>query len=178
MASEITDFCHRNLGTANPAVVWDAFKAHTRGQNQFIIGKVGRESSQTLEEAENRARELEAQYVSTRSVDICRDLKVLYKEIAVPRTTASLKILLSQTQRIFEQGERTGRLLACLAKESSHTTHIAHISSVNGTRHSTPDQINAQFKSFYEHLYSSRISYDTDSLIGFLDTIDFLELSL
>lgn len=71
-----------------------------------------------------------------------------------------------------------GRLLAWLARECSNTTHHAHIKSADGTWHYTPDQINAQFKSFYEDLYSSRITYDTDSLTGFLDTIEFPELLL
>lgn len=77
MTSEIKDFWLRNQGTADPVVVWDAFKAHIGDQYQFLIGKVRRESSQTFEEAENRARELEASYVSTKSVELCSDLKVL-----------------------------------------------------------------------------------------------------
>lgn len=89
--------------------------------------RVRKESLQTLEEAEYRARELEAQYVSTRTVEICRGLKVLYKEIAVLRITSSQKILLSQSQRIFEQGESTGRLLAWLAKERSNTGVPNHL---------------------------------------------------
>lgn len=70
MTSELVEFWLHNRGTASSAMVWDAFKAHTRGQYQFIIGKVGRESSQALEEAEAK----EAQYVYTRTHT---DLQVL-----------------------------------------------------------------------------------------------------
>lgn len=89
MTSEITDFWLHNHVTANPAVVWDAFKAHTRGQYQSVIGKVRRESSQAFED------------VSTRSVEMCRDLKVLYKEILVLWTTTS-----KNPQRFFKRGNK------------------------------------------------------------------------
>lgn len=86
-------------------------------------------------------------------------------------------MILSQTQKIFEQGERTGRLLAWLARERSTTTHIAHIRDDDGLLHSDPAQINTQFMRLYELLYSFRIEYSTDSPIAFLDTIEFPELS-
>lgn len=48
-----------NRGTAAPALVWDAFKAHARGQYQTM-------SSLSLEEAEHKVQVLEAHYVVSR----------------------------------------------------------------------------------------------------------------
>lgn len=149
MATELGDFWVHNQATAAPAVVWDAFKAYAQGQYQLTIGKVRRESSLALEEVEAKAWELEAKYVISKTQDTYRDLQVLYKEKAVICTTSSQKILLNQSQRVFEQGERTGRLLAWLAKERSTTTHIAHIRDDDGLLHSDPTQIYVQFMRFY-----------------------------
>lgn len=83
--------------------------------------------------------------------------------------------LLSQTQRIFEQGERTGRLLAWLARERASVSHIANIRG--GDLLSDPQQINARFTSYYKTLYTSRAAFSPEALGLFLDRLAFLVLS-
>lgn len=87
MTSEMADFRLWNKGMAAPAVVWDAFKAHTRGQYRLDIGKWRRESSLAFEDAEVQAQRLETQCINTGNREAYGDLQVHYKEIAVLRAT-------------------------------------------------------------------------------------------
>lgn len=84
---------------------------------------------------------------------------MLYKEIAVMHNTACRKLLPSQSQQIFEQGERTGRFLAWLARERFTTSHIAKILDENGSLQSETVQINAQFVQFYNKLHPAKVEY-------------------
>lgn len=102
--------------------------------------------------------------------------KLYTEKIALMWTTTCRKLLLSQSQRFFEQGERTGRLLAWLAKERFTTFHILNIRDSTDTLHADPFQINIKFALFYEHLYTSRADYTLDSMTECLDSVDFLEL--
>lgn len=103
-------------------------------------------------------------------------MQILYKEIALMRATSYWKLLLSRSQKILEQGERTGRLLGWLARERCTTSHIANIRDNSGSLQSDPLQINAQFAK-YECLYTSKVDFAPDRLTAFLDPIEFSELS-
>lgn len=106
-----------------------------------------------------KAQSLESIHVNNRQDESYRELQKLYKEIALLRATACRKLLLSQSQWIFEQGERTSRLLAWLAREGSTTSHIANIRDGHGALYSDPTQINSQFAQFYKTLYTSKLNY-------------------
>lgn len=76
-------------------------------------------------------------------------------------------------QCIFEQGEKTGLLLALLAKEQQPVTSIARIKDDHGTVVIDPQVINAHFASYYKSLYSSRALYSDKELWSYLDQIAF-----
>lgn len=126
-----------NRGTPPPPpTVWDTNKAYTRTQYRTIISKVRKNNRLALEEAERRAQSLEANYVITKDAGTYAAMLTLHKEISVLRTTATRKLLLSQ--RIFEQGESSGRLLAWLARERFTIAHIANIKDDQGHIQSDP----------------------------------------
>lgn len=131
-------------------------KAYTWGQYSTTISKVRK--SNRLEEAEGRAQSLESSYVVTRDAGTYAALQTLHREISVMRATATRKLLPSQSQRIFEQGERSGRLLGWLARKRSTVAHIANIKDDQEHIQSDPVQINARFAQYYESLYTSRVN--------------------
>lgn len=61
------------------------------------------------------------------------DWQVALREVSCLRVTVAKKQMLYQSQRIFEQGERTGRLLVWLSKKQCSSTQIASIKDVDGT---------------------------------------------
>lgn len=166
-----------NEGTVPPPTLWDAFKAYTRGQYQTAIGRVRKDTRLALEEAEKKVLLLEKEYVHTRNVLTYDTMQSLHREISLLRIETTRKQLLAQSQRIFEQGEKTGRMLAWLAKERSPSMHIAHIKDDEGMIHSDSGDINRQFTQYYQRLYTSRVSFDEEDLCTFLDRIDFPQLT-
>lgn len=126
IVGELGVYWGHNVGTADPPVLWDSYKAYTQGQYQRVIGKVRKERQLALEGAELRARELESDNVH-RAAEIYNALQAVHREISLLRTTATRKILLGQTHRIFKQGDRTSRMLVWLVRERSFTPHIANI---------------------------------------------------
>lgn len=125
----------------------------------MVINKVGKLNKLALEEAEGRAQSLDSSYVTTKDAGTYATLQALHREIALLRATATRKLLLSQSQRIFQQGERSGRLLAWLAKECSTIAHIANIKDDMGNLLADPAMINDRFAQFYELLYTSKTDY-------------------
>lgn len=115
--------------------------------------------------------------MNTKDAGTYDTLQALHHEIALLRATATRKLLLSQSQRIFEQGERSGKLLAWLAKDPSTIAHIANIKDDMGQLLADPAMINARFAQFYELLYTSKTDYTIDTLQHFLGQIDFPVLS-
>lgn len=153
----------------------DAYKDYTRTQYRTIISKVRKNNRLALEEAERRAQSLEANYVITKDAGTYAAMLTLHKEISVLRTTATRKLLLSQ--RIFEQGESSGRLLVWLARERFTIAHIANIKDDQGHIQSDPLLINARFAHYYEQLDTSRADFTPASLQDFLAQIEFPTLS-
>lgn len=151
--------------------MWEAFKAYSSGQYQLIIAGVRRKRREDLDRVEKEASEQEALYVNTRVPQHYARLQSLTQE-ALLRTKLMQKKLLNQSQRIFEQEERTGRLLSWLSREQSGLTTIAQIQASDGTLLSTPKDINQRFADYYQLLYSSRVSYDQNNLTSYLEKID------
>lgn len=98
-------------------------------------------------------------------------------EVQLLRLNAANKQLLYQRQRVFEQGERSGHMLAWLSKEPTNMTHIANIKNESGRLLSDPGEINACFADYYKDLYSSRAGHTLAELQSFLDNIQFPALS-
>lgn len=69
----------------------------------------------------------EALHVSSQDPHSFARLESMSREILLMRTTLTQKNFLHQTQHIFEQGEKTGRLLAWLSREQSSGMTIGQI---------------------------------------------------
>lgn len=77
-----------NIGTADPPVIWDAYKAYARGQSQRIIGRVRKDTRLALEAAELKALRLESDYVHSRDKATYTALQAVHREISLLRTFA------------------------------------------------------------------------------------------
>lgn len=84
-------------------------------------------------------------------------MKVAYREVMLLRVAKANKRQLSQTRPIFEQGDKTGRLLAWISREQSLVFTKARLCRGDGTLVTDPIDINACFADFSSTLYSSRV---------------------
>lgn len=103
IVGELGVYWGHNIGTADPPVLWDTYKAYTCGQYQRVIGKVRKDTQLALEAAELRAQALESDYVLNREAETYYALQAVHREISLLRITTSRKVLLCQTQRNRER---------------------------------------------------------------------------
>lgn len=174
----LRQFWTDNSGTGAETSVWDGFKASSRGQYQSIIAAVRGDRRAELEEVEDEALKQEALYVRSREPQHFTRLQSLTQKALLLRMSLTQKKLLHQTQRIFEQGEKTGHLLARLSKEQSEVMTIAQIQGQDGVLLSHPRDTNQCFTTYYQQLYSSRVTYDQKDLDDYLEETDIPILTI
>lgn len=173
MAKEIKGFWLINANTSGVRMVWDTFEAYMCGCYLSSIARERKNDKVTLEEVETRAQELESRFALTSNPITAQDMKVAYREVMLLRVAKANKRQLAQTQRIFEQGDKPGRLLAWISKEQSPVSTIARLRRDDGTMVTDPVNINVCFTEFYAALYSSRAHYSPEELKNFLDEVTF-----
>lgn len=130
--TELIGYWATNPGTADITTVWDAFKATIRGPYRTIIARVHREHRVELTRAERDAASGEELFIRTWDPQHYAHLQLLTREVLDLRTSLTQKKLLAQSQRIFEQGERPGRLLAWLSREQMRGMSVPHIMGPRG----------------------------------------------
>lgn len=150
---------------------WDAFNATMRGSFQDHIGRVRRGARKELQEAEAKVGALETVCIRECTPQAYSSFQEALRDVSLLRISTTKIHLLHQSQRIFEQGERSGRLLAWLSREHSSPVSIAQIQSINGEILMDPTHVNARFSS-YQELYSLKVQYTYGELWGYLDQID------
>lgn len=78
---------------------------------------------------------------------------------------------------MFDHGDKTGKLLAWLARDQVPSAHIEGIRDEEGLTLSDPVEFNAKFALYSQQLYSSRAQYSIAQLVQYLDKIEFPVLS-
>lgn len=80
-------------------------------------------SQASLAQAEATVQRLESEYVRGGGENQRNDLLVALRDVQLIRLSAANKKLLYQSQRVFEQGERSGLMLAWLSLGSLQIPH-------------------------------------------------------
>lgn len=80
-------------------------------------------------------------------------------------------------QRIFEYGNKNGRLLAWLARGPVGSTYIARIRDAHGVLLSSPEDISSRFYTFFQEVNTSRTRFTPSELQEYLGNIPFPVLS-
>lgn len=92
------------------------------------------------------------------------------------RASATKKKRFFTTMAFYEEGEKTGRLLARISRSQQSSPIIGAIRSPMGRVLTDPDQI-VILAAFYSDLYGSRDDYRPESLAVYLDGVALPTLS-
>lgn len=171
MPEELCNFWNGNAGSAGPLVVWDTLKPWLRGSYMARIAAKKRRSVQSLRHLEEQARLREADYVRAPNQGTYVPWQDTLREMSLLRVELTKKAMLDSAQRVFEFGDKNGRLLAWLAKGQHAVTHIGRVRDLDGRILTDSADINARFLTFYQTLYSSRATFLTSELIEYLNLI-------
>ena len=171
MRTQVQYFLDDNKSSAAPGVIWDTLKAFIRGMCIKEISLIKTRNRQWAYEAERvveKAEELYLQDPTPEQEGKWKDAQKIYRTIHLQQAD-NKRFFTSQTY--FEEGEKTGHMLAMIAKSQQPSQLVHSIrTSTQSTVTDTPS-ILKEFYSFYQDLYSSKVIYPMDDLVRFLDSI-------
>uniref|UniRef100_A0A669E357 Reverse transcriptase domain-containing protein n=1 Tax=Oreochromis niloticus TaxID=8128 RepID=A0A669E357_ORENI len=162
-----------NTTQTTAAIRWEAFKAYIRGQMISFTSSKFNKFKQTMNELNNKIRELEREVTiddSTQKKLELLTLKAKYEELSMLKAEDGL-IRLKQT--FYDQGEKPGKLLAWQIKKLESDRAINIIRNDQGELSTDPTEINNTFVSYYKTLYNSDSPLDLVNQNTFLDRLVF-----
>lgn len=166
-----------NTNQTSASVKWEAFKAYIRGEILSYTRYRSKIYQAQLEDLGKQIKVIERHLFSNFDPSKQKELLVLkakYNEITSSKISKNLMWL---KQSYYDQGEKSGKLLAWRIKKIQTDRAINSIFLENGEKTVDPLEINNIFKLYYENLYKSEIANNLEGQNNFLDKITFPKLS-
>lgn len=156
----LAQFWELNTGSSSPGVIWDAFKAYTRGQ---YISSIASIKKQQLQETQLLQQSV-TDHTSTYSADPMPAhfdlLRAAQRTLNLHLTEVTRLDTYKGRQLFFEQGDKNGRFLAMLTQHDQPLTVVSNLQTPGGEMGTSPSGILQTFNSFYETLYTSALPSD------------------
>uniref|UniRef100_A0A3B3BIE4 Endonuclease/exonuclease/phosphatase domain-containing protein n=1 Tax=Oryzias melastigma TaxID=30732 RepID=A0A3B3BIE4_ORYME len=151
----------------SPSTLWEAGKAYLRGA---IISYTSAQKKKELKiqlDLEQTVAELEVQFRQHPTGSVAKQLEAARSALNQLLTKKAQTHIFYAKHRLFEFGNKPGRLLARLAKNKIGVNTIPALTDSNGKRQSKSADINKIMKLFYQDLlYTSQCKSSTCSRKG------------
>lgn len=138
-------------------MVWEAFKLHVRTILSSRINRLKASSKARLKQVSEQldidTREFSLDPTLAKASLLKLQTRVLDQLLF---EKANQKLFFSR-QRVFEQGERAGKLLAYLARQDVSPPVVVSLTDPQGTKISDPETVTNIFRRYYADLYSSKV---------------------
>uniref|UniRef100_A0A3P9IJZ9 Reverse transcriptase domain-containing protein n=1 Tax=Oryzias latipes TaxID=8090 RepID=A0A3P9IJZ9_ORYLA len=161
----------------SPSTLWESGKAYIRGS---IISYTSAQKKKALKsqlDLEKNIAGLEVQFRQHPSDSLAKQLEAARSALNQLLTKKAQTQIFYAKHRLFESGNKPGRLLARLAKSKMEVNIIPALTDRDGKRQNKSTDINKIMKLYYQDLYSSQCESSADSRTEFLDKIKFPTLS-
>ena len=166
-----------NTSETSASTRWEAFKAYIRGQIINFTSSKSKKAKQKILLLESKIKAMENTYFRNPCPKLHQELLLLraqYNEMSASKAAANL---LKLKQSIFDQGEKSGKILAWRIKQLQIERTITVLNNDKGETVADPVAINGAFRDYYERLYSSEIDEGTMLQSRFLDSLTIPKLS-
>lgn len=179
LGQQIDFFFQMNTNETSAVIRWEAFKAYIRGQIISFTSTRSRIANNKMKDLLIQIKKLEENMFQQQSGDVVMEQRLLllrtqYNEISANKAAISV---LKLKQSFYDQGERPGRLLAWRIRQQQTERAISYIEDDKGNLITDPTEINNAFQRFYEKLYSSEWSSDSDKQNLFLNNLNIPRIS-
>ncbi|KAJ1128801.1 hypothetical protein NDU88_007176 [Pleurodeles waltl] len=172
------DYFTENKGSVQrPIDLWKAYKATIRGE--IIAGEVGerRHRAKGLVTLETELKALEQQYATQPTQEIKKQMNQTREEYnIVTRDEVRQQYLLS-SKRLYEAGNKAGKLLAWLGKKERSDSHIREIWTAKGKLIRESEEIMEEMAAQMEDFYKSHITIAKIEIDSFLSDCHVTRLS-
>lgn len=179
ISSEITSFLEINQTPGmSPLTVWESMKAYLRGQIISYSAQQRKLHNMKLEQLANDILKLDSILATTPSNDLFKQQMTLQTDFNL-LSTRQIENIINKTQsKIYECGEKTGKILAHQLHQKTADRTIAEIKDESGIKHIDHSEINSCYHKFYTKLYDSEsMGFLVNSLKKFADQLSPILLS-
>lgn len=159
------------------STLWETGKAYLRGA---IISYMAAKRKNTLAkqlELEQQIMTLDREFKATSSMSVFKKLEAARSALNQLLTQKAESAIFFAKHRLFEFGNKPGRLLARLAKGQTGSRVIPSLRDSTGAEHFETKSICKIFKDFYQKLYSSECQNTSELRDRFFDGIRLPTLS-
>lgn len=167
-----------NERSASPSVVWEMFKVHVRATMISSINKLKADSAAAIDKAMAELSSSEHAYAQNPKPALAAALLKLQTRVVnqLQYGKARQRLFFSR-QKLFEHGERAGKLLAYLVHSDDRPPVVISLHGDDGILLTDPPEVTAKFRDFFAELYTSRTPNERDSMNHFLENIPFPRLT-
>lgn len=150
-----TNFFTENAGSASPDMVWESFKLHAR---MILTSRINRFKADSIAVLDGPLSDLstsEQLYVADPSSARADHLRLQNRVIDQLQYEAARRKLFFAKQKLFEHGEKAGKLLACLVHSKDKPPTVISLTGPDGGKITDPQAVTNRFRDFFSQLYTS-----------------------
>lgn len=177
IGSQIDLFFETNKDETSATIRWETFKAYVRGQIISYTSSKTNKIKLEMQELDKKIQELEREVYADQSKALTQELLTLRAKYNALSTTKAESSLIRLKQSFYDQGEKSGRLLAWQIKKQEAERAISSIELPDGRISVDPLEINDNFASFYQLLYTSEASDSIGDRVAFLSELKIPQIS-
>lgn len=170
-------FAENSTPDISPSTLWESAKAFIRGAIISYTSAQKKKALQRQLELEETLNEIEIQFKRSPNKHLLKRLEATRSALNQILTQKAESHIFFARHRLFESGNKPGRLLARLACGRVESNIVPSLLDKHGTRHFKATEVNKIMKSFYADLYSSDCSASLENRRKFLDKMEFPSLS-
>lgn len=164
-------------GDSDALILWDTLKAFLRGCIKSSISYIKKTGRLKEEELGALCKAAENAYISDPSEANRLEWMQRGRKYMMYLQEKSDRRFFFIKQQAFEQGSKTGKLLAQVVRRNTMAPPIIRIQTEHGNVAEDPGGILTRFKEFYSDLYSSRHQYALSDLRSYLGEVAHPQLS-
>lgn len=156
----LVEFWEQNTGSTSPEITWDTFKAYMRGHYISSIAHVKKQQKKETQLLQQSVINNTATYSSDPTPAHFDLLIAAQRELNLHMAEVTRLDTHKGRQKVFEQGDKNGRLLALLAQNDQPLTLVSTLQTSDGGIATSPSEVLQTFNAFYDKLYTSTLASD------------------
>ena len=166
-----------NTPGINPSLLWETAKAFMRRSIISYTAAHKRDTIRKQLELEQSIQDLENKFKGSPSKHNLKNLEAARSAVNQLLTSKAEASVLFARQRLYEHGNKPGRLLARVARGRNATNLISSLKDSNGDKVHESKKINNIMRQFYCKLYSTECNTSDELRKSFLDQISLPSLT-
>lgn len=172
-------FSNNDTPETNPMMQWEAHKCVIRGELIALQTKLKKQHQAKINDLLQQVKRLESTHKLSRAADTLQELTDTRTQLLELMGKQYRRRMTLANKTFYEQGNKSGHLLAMALKPHTTTSTVHCIKDKSGTSHNSTEAIAEQFQAYYTELYNLKSTTNTQMSLSTRATCiqDFLQLN-